>query len=212
MKSLLLGTALFAMALPAAAQNRMDVFFDVEGVKRTGGLSNLAPGVTRFEPQFQNGGGVGGGLNWFFTDRVSLEGKVAGLGTRTRIRIVGSDFVATADLGWAQIYPISAVLQWHLLEHGTVRPYIGAGVVHTILKSINKRFGPSATGIHFDDPTGVVVDGGLELNISKKWNVLVDGRYVPIESKSKTTFPGTSSSINLSVRPTILSFGLGYRF
>jgi len=204
--------AVLLVAIPAFAQRRVDIFFDVEGVKRTGRLSTFSPGTTRFEPSFQNGGGVGGGVNLFVSDRLSFEAKVAALGTKSRIRVIGSDFIATADLGWAQIYPISATMQWHLLEHGTVRPYIGVGVVHTILKNINKRIGPTATGIRFKDPTGLVLDGGLELNLGRRWNLLADARYVPIETTSRATFPGTTSSVDLRVRPAIVSFGLGYRF
>ena len=203
--------AVFMVTLSAFAQRRLDVFVDVEGVRRTGNATNFSAG-TRFEPSFQSGGGIGGGFNLFVSDRLSFEAKVAGLETKSRIRVVGSDFIATADLGWAQIYPISAVMQWHLLEHGTIRPYIGAGVVHTVLRNINEKFGPGATGVHFEDPTGLVVDGGLEFNLGRRWNLLADARYVPIETRSRTTFPGTTSSVDLSVRPAIVSFGLGYRF
>ena len=203
--------AVALVAFPAFAQRRMDVFFDVEGVHRTGKATNFTGG-TRFEPSFQSGGGIGGGFNLFVSDRLSFEAKVAALETKSRIRVVGSDFIATADLGWAQIYPISAVMQWHLTEHGTIRPYIGGGVVYTVLRNINERFGPSATGVHFKNPGGLVVDGGLEFNLGRRWNLLADARYVPIETKSRTTFPGTASSVDLSVRPAIVSFGLGYRF
>jgi outer membrane protein W len=212
MKALVLAAVLIGATLPVAAQRRLDIFVDVEGVHRAGKTTSFGPGTTRFDPSFRNGGGVGGGVNVFLSDRVSLEAKVAALGTKSRIRVIGSDFIAIADLGWAQIYPISAVVQWHMLERGTVRPYIGVGAVHTVLKNINKRFGPTATGIRFKDPTGLVVDGGIEFKFSRKWNLVADARYVPIETKSRTTFPGTTSSIDLSVRPAIVSFGLGYRF
>jgi outer membrane protein W len=62
------------------------------------------------------------------------------------------------------------------------------------------------------DPTGLVVDGGLEFNLGRRFNLLADARYVPIETKSRATFPGTTSSLDLSVRPAIVAFGLGYRF
>ena len=211
MRSIFLALAVTATALPALAQQHVVLFFDAEGVRRTGTTTRFTPGVTRFEPTFQTGGGAGGGLNWFFTDRVSLEAKLAGLGTKTRLRIVGSDFIGTADLGWSQIYPVSAVLQWHLTERGAMRPYIGAGAVHTIMRNINEQIGAGATGIRFKDPTGLVVDGGLEFHIGKKWGLLADARYVPLETKSRAIFPGTSSSVEMSVRPLIVSFGLGFK-
>jgi outer membrane protein len=210
MKKLLIAAALLLLATSAVAQ-RVDLFVDAEGVRRTGRTETFTPGVTRFDPQFRTGGGVGGGVNWFFSDRVSLETKVAALGTKIRVRIIGSDFIGTADLGWTQLYPISAVLQWHLAEHGAIRPYIGAGAVHTILRNINKRVGAGATGIRFKDPTGVVVDGGLEFSLARKWSLLADARYVPMETKSTVTFPGTPSSVDMKVRPLIVSFGLAFR-
>jgi outer membrane protein W len=212
MKKLCFAVAILFYAISATAQSRLDVFFDAEGARRTGTNTDFTPGVTRFEPQFNTGGGVGGGLNWFFTDRVSLEAKVAGLGSKLRVRIIGSDFIGTADLGWAQLYPISAVLQWHMVERGSVRPYVGAGAAHTILRNINKRFGSGATGIRFKNPTGLVLDGGLEFNLGKKWSLLADARYVALETKSRATFPGTLSRVDLEVRPVIVSFGAAYHF
>lgn len=198
-------------ALPLAAQNRMDVFFDVEGVHRQNQVRPIGAGGSRFIPDFRNGGGVGGGINWFFSDRVSLEAKAAGLIGKTRITIVGSDFIGIAELGNAQIYPLSAILQWHLAEHGTIRPYIGAGATYTILKNISRKVGSSgATGIQFKDPIGLTLDGGLEGHISKRWGVYGDVRYIPLESNASASFTGTTSRIDLKVRPLIVSFGLAW--
>ena len=212
MKPLMIAAAIVLVAASAAAQRRVEIIFDAEGVRRSGATSEFTPGVTQFEPQFNTGGGVGGGFNFFLSDRVSVEAKVAALATKVRVRIIGSDFVATADLGWAQLYPISAVLQWHLLERGAIRPYIGAGVVHTVLRNINKQVGAGATGIRFKDPTGLVLDGGLEIALARKWSLLGDARYVPMETRSRVTFPGTTSALNMRVRPLIVSFGAGYKF
>jgi len=200
------------VALPVCAQRRVDIFLDGEAVKRTGTIAGFAPGTMRFEPSFRNGGGVGGGINLFVSDRLSFEAKVAALGTKSSIRVIGSDFIAIAELGWTQIYPLSATMQWHPLERGAVRPYIGVGAVHTILKNINQRIGPTATGVRFKDPTGLLLDGGLEFNLGRHWNLLADARYVPIETTSRATFSGTASSVDLHVRPAVVSFGLGYRF
>ncbi len=209
---ILLALVLLSYGVPAVAQRRVDFFVDAEGVRRTGTNTNFQPGVTRFEPQFNTGGGVGGGVNWFLTDRVSLEAKIAGLGSKARVRMMGSDFIGVADLGWAQIYPISTVVQWHLLERGAVRPYIGAGAAHIILRNINKPIGPGAGGIRFKDPTGLVLDGGLEFNLGRRRGLYGDARYVPMETTSRATFTGTASGLDLSVRPLIVSVGLGYRF
>jgi outer membrane protein len=198
-------------AAPLVAQRRIDLMIDAEGARRTGENESFTPGV-RFDPQFGTGGGAGVGLNFFLSDRVSIEAKAAALESRLRVRVVGTDFIATSDLGRAQILPISAVLQWHLSEHGTIRPYLGVGVAHVILRDVNRSVTSSATGIHFKDPTGVVVDGGLEFNLSKRFGIYGDARYVPVETKSTATFVGTSSAVKMNVRPLIVSGGIAWRF
>jgi hypothetical protein len=105
-------------AAPLMAQRRIDFLVDAEGARRTGHNESFTPGV-RFDPEFGTGGGAGVGLNFFLSDRVSIEAKAAALESRLRVRIVGTDFIATADLGRAQIFPVSAVL--HGISPGTAR-------------------------------------------------------------------------------------------
>jgi outer membrane protein len=212
MKRLLFALLATIIAAPLLAQHRVDLLVDVEGARRTGHNEDLSQGV-HFDPQFGTGGGIGFGLNFFLSDRVSIETKAAVLQSQLRVRSIGSDFFAVANLGHAQIYPLSAILQWHLAEHGTVRPYLGAGVSHVILHNINHSVGTTgASGIDFKDPTGLVVDGGLEIQISKRWSVVGDARYIPIETKSSATFIGTPDSVKMNVRPMIVSAGVSWRF
>jgi outer membrane protein len=200
----------FAVALPAAAQQSVDLIFDVEGVQRSSRVE-FEPNTVQYIPAFDNGGGIGGGVVFFFSDRVSLEVKVAGLASRLRVRRTGSDFVATVDLGYAQIYPITALVQWHITEKGSFRPYIGAGAGHIILRNVEKsQIGFSA--VEFDDPTGLVVNGGVRVPFSKRWSAYGDARYTPIETRARARFEGTTSTVEIDVKPLVVSFGLAYHF
>jgi outer membrane protein len=210
MKQVLLFLAVVAIAGPALAQRHVDFFVDAEGVRRSS-KATFEPNVVRYEPRFDTGGGLGGGINLFFTDRVSLETKVAAVESRLHLRRSGSDFVTVADLGYAQIYPITALLQWHMLEGTAIRPYIGAGVGYMVVRNISRQtFG--LAGVNFDNPTGLVVDGGLELSLSKRWSVLGDARYTPIETRSNATFVGAASAAKVDVKPLIVSAGIAFRF
>ena len=203
---------LVAIALPVAAQRRVDLLVDVEGVRRSESTrQQFVPGTTVFEPRFHTGGGLGGGVNWFFSDRMSLEAKVSALETNMVVHMSGSDNVASFEIGRAQIYPISAIVQWHMTEHGALRPYVGAGVSHIILRNIERNTGAFG-GVRFEDPTGVVVDGGLEWRVSNRWGFTGDARYVPIETNSTATFIGTGSSIRMHVKPLIVGFGVAYHY
>jgi outer membrane protein len=203
---------LIATALPLAAQRRVDLIVDVEGVRRSEATQiQFVPGTTQFSPRFHTGGGLGGGVNWFFSDRLSLEAKVSALETDMNIQVFGEDNFASVHVGRAYIYPISAIVQWHMTEHGSLRPYLGAGVSHIILNNIEHNTGIFG-GVRFKDPTGVVVDGGLEWRVSDRWSFDGDARYVPIETNSTATFVGTGSSIRMHVKPLIVGFGVAYHY
>src|SRR5438105_13041563 len=110
MKPLMIAAAIVLVAASAAAQRRVEIFFDAEGVRRSGATSEFTPGVTQFEPQFNTGGGVGGGFNFFLSDRVSEEAKVAALATKLRVRNMGRYILSTADVVWHQLHWISSVV------------------------------------------------------------------------------------------------------
>jgi outer membrane protein W len=213
MKRLALLLLVGTIATPIFAQRGVDLLLDAEGVRRTGSTTDLSPGTQQFTPEFSNGWGAGAGVNVWLSDRVSFEAKASGFASNLHVTVVGSDFVGNLDLGHAQIYPIMALLQWHPVEHGTMQPYIGVGGAHIILKDVNQQIGSSgASGLHFSDPTGLLLDAGLRLHISNKWDAVGDVRYMPVETRGTTTFTGTGSSVRLQVKPLIAGFGVAYRF
>jgi outer membrane protein W len=210
MKHVLLCAITIAVAWPAAAQRRVDLIVDAEGVHRANRVV-FEPNVVRYEPRFDNGGGIGGGIDWFVSDRVSLEVKVAGLASQLHVRRAGSDFVTIANLGYAQIYPITALVQWHMFERGAIRPYLGVGAGHVILRNIDRSSG-SLSGVRFKDPTGLVVDGGLELSLSRRFSIVGDARYTPIETHARAAFSGTSSDAQIAVKPLVVATGIAFHF
>lgn len=204
--------SILALALPAVAQERVELIVDLEGVRRTGGVtSRFEPNVVRYEPRFDDGGGAGGGVAWFFTGRVALELKVAGLASELTVRRSGRDFITVGELGYAQIYPIMAIAQWHPVEQGSLRPYVGVGAAHIILRNVEQS-GGGVTGVEFDDPTGLVVNAGIRIPFSSRWSLNGDARYVPVETQGRARFSGTDAVADIDVRPLIVGVGIVYRF
>lgn len=193
-----------------AGDRRVEVIVDAEGVHRTG-TTEIVPNQVSYEPQFDSGGGAGLGVAWFVSGRFAFEVKVAGLASQLTIRRTGSDFITVGELGYAQIYPVTALLQWHPIDGGSFRPYLGIGAAHVILRNIDKSAG-GVTGVEFDDPTGLVVNAGLRIPFSSRWSLNGDARYVPVETRGRARFTGTSASADIGVRPLILAVGLVYRF
>lgn len=199
---------LLLSAMPLFAQRRVDLIVDFEGVRRAA-KTEFVPNETRYIPTFDDGGGIGGGVAWYFSDRIALEVKVAAMRAHLQVRRTGGDFVINADLGDAQLYPITAVVQWHPVEHGTFRPYVGIGAGHVILRNIEKR-ASAIERVEFEDPTGLVVNAGLLVPLTKRWSLSADARYIPIETQARAVFSGGTT--DLDVRPLMAAFGFAYHF
>lgn len=198
------------VAAPLVAQREVEVIVDAEGVRRTG-TTTIRPNEVSYVPRFETGGGVGLGVRWFVSGRVAFEVKAAALASELTVRRTGSDFITVGELGWAQIYPLSLVVQWHPVDGGSFRPYIGAGVAYVILRDIEKSAG-GVTGVSFDDPTGLAVNAGLRVPFSTRWSLSGDVRYVPVETRGRARFGGTTSSAEIEVQPLIVGVGIAYRF
>jgi outer membrane protein W len=201
-------------AMPALAQKhvqrRVEVILDGEGVRRTG-TTTIEPNQVTYIPRFDTGGGAGLGIVWFVSGRMAFEVKAAALASQLTVRTAGADYVLVGDLGYAQIYPLSVLLQWHPIDGGSFRPYLGIGGAYVILRDVEKSSG-GVTGVAFDDPAGLVVNAGLRIPFSSRWSLNGDVRYVPVETRGRARFEGTRSSAEIHVRPLIVSAGMVYRF
>jgi outer membrane protein W len=209
MKQFVCIIAILACAAPLAAQSRAGIIVDVEGVHRQG--INEVSGDVSYRPEFDNGGGLGVGLNWHLSDRFSIEGKVAALVSEGHLRTVGPDFILNLKLGKTEIYPVTLVAQWHPMEGTALRPYLGIGLAHVILGNIDEDSGNPP--IEFDDPTGIVVNAGLRVPISNKWSLNADARYIPVESQGSIRILGLNPArADIDVRPLVIGFGVVYHY
>lgn len=203
---------LFAMvmsALPLAAQRRVDLIVDVEGVHRQSGIDAGESGAI-YTPEFDNGGGIGAGVNVWMTGRVSLEVKAAVLASNMQLRFINGDAVAILDVGYVNMIPISAVAQWHPFEEGAVRPYFGAGVVYVMMEDVEARGQTPRT--EFGSDTGLLLNAGLRVPLSKRWALTGDARYVPVETRGNVRFGDSETGGDLDVRPLVVGFGVAYTF
>ena len=201
--------ALGSFAQASSAQDRVELIVDVEGVHRQNGGAVSGAG-SAYQPEFENGGGFGLGVNWHFSGRVSLEVKAAVLASDMSLRVEEGDFVALVDVGYVNMVPVTALVQWHPFEKGSLRFYVGAGVAHVFIEDIEAEGLVPRT--EFSNTTGLVVDAGLRIPMSKRWSFTGDARYIPVETSGTARFGPNGIEGNLDVRPLIVSFGLAYQF
>jgi outer membrane protein W len=64
----------------------------------------------------------------------------------------------------------------------------------------------------FSNTTGLVLDAGLRVPLSKRWSLTGDARYVAVETSGTVRFGNSATEGGMDVRPLIVGFGAAYRF
>jgi len=157
---------------------------------------------------FDAGAGIGVGVLYTFSSRWGVEAKASFAQMDATVRTILSDAVFTLELGEVKAVPLTVVLQWRPLEREW-NPYIGAGGAYMFLAGVEVP-GSSQT-VGFDATTGVVLNGGMDVELSKRWLVNLDLKYIPFETASEARSPlGPPGPVRFE--PILASAGLRYRF
>jgi outer membrane protein len=205
-----LASAVLALlvVLPAAAQNR---FFDLTAsavwVDPTGDSSfdDLSdPASIDFDADT----GYGAAVNFFVSDRISIElaaSKTSPEGTIRRRALGGG--TTSVD-----IVPITGVVQFHFAPNSFIDPYIGAGAAYMLLGDVDGA--DDIQAIDAKDDVGLAVNAGLAIKLGDRVAIVADGKYVPIESDATARIVGSNneSQGTIDVSPIILSAGIQLRF
>jgi len=161
---------------------------------------------TQFDVTFDGGAGVGLGFNYFLNDHLSIEAKTSLVESTSSLRIrTSSDSIAVLRLGRTRTYPSTFVLQYHFATKGDLRPYIGAGGAYTFVRGVDTAVGK----IEFEQSSGLVVNAGVDVELTDQWDLNLDAKYTPLETAAKAV---DSNAADLKIKPVILFAGLRYKF
>jgi outer membrane protein W len=114
------------------------------------------------------------------------------------------------DTGYVPIDPVTVMPHWHMLKRTAIRRYFSEGTGHVVLTHIDRMFG--ASGVHFEDPTGLVADSGGKVSFSRRFSVYGDARYTPVETHLGVTFGGNISTARIGERRVVVFTGIAFRF
>ena len=115
------------------------------------------------------------------------------------------------------VLPPTLTLQYHFAPGGKIRPYIGAGLNHTIFYSEKASKGLEAavgkTGVHMKPSTGYALQAGVDVPIGKRTFVNLDVKYIDIDTTARlsTTAAGVQQ-VRIHLDPFVFGLGLGLRF
>jgi outer membrane protein len=114
------------------------------------------------------------------------------------------------------VLPPTLTAQYHFNAHGTVRPYVGAGVNYTIFWNEKASKGlESAVGdtrVKMNDSFGWAAQAGIDIDITPRVFANLDVKYIDIDTTAHlhTTAIGTQS-VRVHIDPLVVGVGLGIR-
>ena len=205
-------TALLALALtvPVFAQHRsFDLTANAVWVDPTnsGSFEDLADPTTI---DFDGNVGYGAAANVFFSDRLSVEFAISRVDTDTTVR----RRAVTTPGGNLEMMPVTGVLQFHFAPNGVIDPYLGAGAAYVLFDDVADNGVSGLEKIDFEDDAGLAINAGIGIRLGQRFGIVLDGKYVPLESNAKAVVLGTgqTSEGKVDISPIILSGGLSLRF
>lgn len=196
---------LFVTGAPLLAQER-DIQFTVWASQVEMQGENDFDG---FETDFDDGTAMGLSANWFVGRFVSVEGSVFNLRNDAALTI---DPTLAIDLGTVRLTPFMLGAQVHLAGRSRIDPYIGGGAAYVVARDL---FTPDLEAggvgrIELDNQLTYYLNAGIGFQIAGGFGIVIDGRYIPFETDSRSTVTGVEQELEL--QPQILSLGLRLRF
>jgi outer membrane protein len=143
------------------------------------------------------------GFTYFFTDHIAVE---AILGTsQHEIRAYGGTTDVAVHETW--VLPPVIAAQYHFNPKGRVSPYVGAGV-----NFMNWYNGKDKNGftVALKNSGGTAIQAGVDVAIKGNWSLNLD--YKKVFYKTDARINGGVLKSEVTLDPTVVSVGLGYRF
>lgn len=140
------------------------------------------------------------------------------LDTTSKHDINGANGLPVNDVGDVTVLPPSVIALWHFMPNNNVRPYVGAGLNYTFFFSENTTSELDAglggdTGLDVDDAFGLVAQAGVDVDISKKWYLTFDAKYIDLDTEATITVDGNDAAkVKFDLNPLVLGIGVGTTF
>lgn len=149
--------------------------------------------------------GYGVSFNHYWTDSFSTDFAVHRLTADLDLDIAGEP---TLELGELEASAYTAIAQWHFRRASRFSPYVGAGLAYVrgSFDAVDDEEGEAS--FDFDPETTWVANAGVDVNLTDRFAIVLDGKYVQWEPVAE----GDGDDESLDVSPLMLSAGVRVRF
>jgi outer membrane protein len=147
-------------------------------------------------------------LEWMFNDHVSAELLCCVATHSVEARPAGGGAI---DLGDVTLFPPTVTVKYRWNPHGTIQPYVGAGVNYTLFFNEDVPSGGPVTDIDYDSSFGGALQAGVDIQTSEHWFVNLDVRKIWINT-DVTIQAGGAIHADVDIDPYVVTAAVGYRF
>ena len=213
--SLMLTAALTAATIQTASAEQGDWLVRLRAitVAPTETVSDVLPAFPGGSADIKNAYVPELDFTYFWTDHIGTELILA----TSPHDLVGTGTLAgLGEVADVMALPPTLTLQYHFNPNGKVRPYAGVGVNYTIFYSeeaSSSLVGAiGATTVDVDDRVGFAYQIGVDFDISDRWFVNADVKYIQIDTTATLNTGGSINTLEIDLDPIVAGVGIGYRF
>ena len=109
-------------------------------------------------------------------------------------------------IGTFEHLPPTLLLQYHFTDLGAFKPYVGAGLNHTLISKENILGGKATLDTR---STGAALQMGVDYALDKNWSINFDVKKIYIQSD---VYVSGANGGTLKLDPVAAGVGVGYRF
>jgi outer membrane protein len=115
---------------------------------------------------------------------------------------------ANGEIGTFNALPPTLTLQYHFTNFNSFKPYVGAGLNYTKITQTNVAGGAYS----LDDNTyGFALQMGVDIPLTKQVSLNLDVKKLQIKTGVYSGATGAKAG-DLTLDPTLIGVGIGYRF
>ncbi len=145
---------------------------------------------------------------YFFTNNWAVE-VLAALPFEHDIKLDGGPRV-----GDTKHLPPTVTAQYHFIPDGAVRPYVGLGLNYTIFFEEGTTGPLAGTDLELDPSFGLAAQVGVDFDLTEKWFLNAEVRYIDIETDGKVKIPGAPNIDvgTVEIDPWLFGVNVGFKF
>ncbi len=169
---------------------------------------SITPAAIGGNPQISDEAAPEVDFSYFLTDHFAVELIAA---SPKHTVDWNSPAAGLLHLGDVRLLPPTLTLQYHFLPAESFSPYVGAGVNYTWFYDQSGTRTAGITSVHYDDNFGAALQAGFDYHLEGNWYINADIKHIFLNTTVKLN-GGALAQANVDINPTILGFGVGYKF